>query len=312
MLAEAVEAVLAQSPPPLELLLVIDHNEALLERARAEWSEPVRVMANEEGRGPLRRPQHRGAPRARRHRRLPGRRRRAGARLAAGPRRRLRGVGRHGRRRHRLAAVGEAPAGLDPGRVPLGDGVQLPGHPAGGRRREEPDRRQHVLPARGRDDGRRVRLRPRPRREDARWGARRRTCRSAPTRRTRADRSHGARGPRRTTSCPKGRTTWRYFRSRCWSEGLSKAVMTGRVGSDDGLASERAYVTRTLPSGVAHGVADALRGKPEGLRRAGAIIAGLGLTVAGYARGKAARAPSPGPRARRRRVPPARPASCGS
>ena len=51
VLAEAVEAVLAQSPPPLELLLVIDHNEALLERARAEWSEPVRVMANEEGRG---------------------------------------------------------------------------------------------------------------------------------------------------------------------------------------------------------------------------------------------------------------------
>ena len=51
VLAEAVEAVLAQSPPPLELLLVIDHNEALLERARAEWSEPVRVMANEEARG---------------------------------------------------------------------------------------------------------------------------------------------------------------------------------------------------------------------------------------------------------------------
>ena len=87
---------------------------------------------------------------------------------------------------------------------------------------------------------------------------------------------------------PEGRTTWRYFRSRCWSEGLSKAVMTGRVGSDDGLASERAYVTKTLPSGVAHGVADALRGRPEGLRRAGAIVAGLGLTAAGYARGKAA------------------------
>jgi hypothetical protein len=32
-----------------------------------------------------------------------------------------------------------------------------------------------------------------------------------------------------------------------------------------------------------------LRGRPEGLRRAAAIIAGLGLTAAGYARGKAAR-----------------------
>ena len=49
---------------------------------------------------------------------------------------------------------------------------------------------------------------------------------------------------------PEGRTTWHYFRARCWSEGLSKAVMTARVGSDDGLASERTYVTRTLPTRV--------------------------------------------------------------
>ena len=91
--------------------------------------------------------------------------------------------------------------------------------------------------------------------------------------------------------------------------------MTGRVGSDDGLASERTYVTRTLPSGVAHGVADALRGRPEGLRRAGAIVAGLGLTVAGYARGKAASLGRAGPYREgenARRAPPARPASCGS
>ena len=51
VLAEAIEAVLAQSPPPLEVVLVIDHNEGLLERARAEWGAPVRVLANEEGRG---------------------------------------------------------------------------------------------------------------------------------------------------------------------------------------------------------------------------------------------------------------------
>ncbi len=102
------------------------------------------------------------------------------------------------------------------------------------------------------------------------------------------DRQDGARGPRPAPGA-RGRTTWRYFRSRCWSEGLSKAVMTGRVGSDDGLAERAGLRDEDAAVGVAHGIADALRGRPEGLRRAGAIIAGLGVTAAGYARGRAAR-----------------------
>jgi hypothetical protein len=69
--------------------------------------------------------------------------------------------------------------------------------------------------------------------------------------------------------------------------------MTGRVGAEDGLASERAYVTRTLPSGVLTGLSDAAHGRPDGLRRAGAIVAGLGFTVAGYVRGRLARRPTP-------------------
>ena len=153
-------------------------------------------MPNAETRGPLGRPQHRGAPRPRRHRRLPRRRRRARARLAAGPRRGLRVAGRHGRRRNRHATLGDAPPGLDPGGVPLGDGLQLPGHPARGRRGAEPDRRQHVLPARGRDGGRRVRLRPRPRRQDAAGLRGDRPVDPRPLRLPGHDRAHGARGPR--------------------------------------------------------------------------------------------------------------------
>jgi hypothetical protein len=71
--------------------------------------------------------------------------------------------------------------------------------------------------------------------------------------------------------------------SRCYAEGISKAQVTASVGADDGLANERRYVTRTLPLGVLRGVADLFCGRPDGLGRAGAIIAGFGMTAVGYA-----------------------------
>jgi len=85
---------------------------------------------------------------------------------------------------------------------------------------------------------------------------------------------------------PDARGTWRYFRSRCYAEGLSKAAVARLAGAGRGLASERRYATRTLPAGVARGVSDAvLRRRPEGLTRAAAICVGLALTTAGYASG---------------------------
>jgi glycosyltransferase involved in cell wall biosynthesis len=86
-------------------------------------------------------------------------------------------------------------------------------------------------------------------------------------------------------SVPADRCRFSYFRSRCYAEGLSKAQVTASVGADDGLSAERSYTTRVLPRGVAHGVADLLRGDPSGLGRAGAIITGLAATAAGYAAG---------------------------
>jgi GT2 family glycosyltransferase len=81
-----------------------------------------------------------------------------------------------------------------------------------------------------------------------------------------------------------------YFLQRCWAEGLSKAVVTENVGAADGLSSERAYVTRTLPEGILSGLRDGARTRrADGPRRAGAIAAGLGATVAGYGRGRLAR-----------------------
>jgi glucosyl-dolichyl phosphate glucuronosyltransferase len=81
---------------------------------------------------------------------------------------------------------------------------------------------------------------------------------------------------------PSGRANWRYFRARCYSEGLSKAVVTRLVGRIKGLESERRYTFRTLPVGVLRGVVDGLRLRPSGLARAGAIVLGLLFTAAGY------------------------------
>lgn len=78
------------------------------------------------------------------------------------------------------------------------------------------------------------------------------------------------------------RTGWGYFRRRCWSEGRSKAVVAQSVGSDAALERERSYVMRTLPSGVARGLADAFSGDRSGVARSGAIVAGLMITAAGY------------------------------
>ncbi len=88
---------------------------------------------------------------------------------------------------------------------------------------------------------------------------------------------------------PGERGRFSYYRSRCYAEGLSKAQVTASVGVADGLSSERRYTTRTLPGGVARGLADAAHGDLSGLGRAGAIVAGLGATVTGYSAGLAAR-----------------------
>jgi glycosyltransferase involved in cell wall biosynthesis/GT2 family glycosyltransferase len=83
---------------------------------------------------------------------------------------------------------------------------------------------------------------------------------------------------------PPTRGRVRYFLDRCRAEGRSKAVLTGMVGSDDGLSSERSYVRRTLPLGVLRDLGDAVRGDFSGLGRAAMIFVGLAATTADYAR----------------------------
>jgi GT2 family glycosyltransferase len=82
---------------------------------------------------------------------------------------------------------------------------------------------------------------------------------------------------------PAARERFSYFRTRCFAEGLSKALVTRSVGTGAGLATERRYTTRVLPAGAVRGARDALYGRRGGAGRAGAIVAGLATTAAGYA-----------------------------
>jgi len=83
---------------------------------------------------------------------------------------------------------------------------------------------------------------------------------------------------------PSHRSTWNYFVRRCYAEGRSKTIVAQSVGLSDGLASERVYTLRTLPSGVARGLAETLRHKqPAGTARAAAILGGLSVTTSGFA-----------------------------
>lgn len=85
---------------------------------------------------------------------------------------------------------------------------------------------------------------------------------------------------------PGNRGTWAYFRSRCYAEGLSKAAVSALVGAQQGLANERRYTTRTLPKGVLTGLAAGVRGDGGGFGRAAAIVAGVSIATIGYGLGR--------------------------
>lgn len=86
---------------------------------------------------------------------------------------------------------------------------------------------------------------------------------------------------------PSQRARWGYFLWRCYDEGLGKAMLVKLHNTSTALSSERTYTLKTLPGGVARGVADVfLRHDLTGMLRAGAIIAGLAATTAGYLVGK--------------------------
>lgn len=88
----------------------------------------------------------------------------------------------------------------------------------------------------------------------------------------------------------ESRTSWSYFVSRCYFEGVSKAQVVHSVGANRGLAAERNYALRALPSGFFTAIVGAVTLRdPAGALRSAAIAAGLLTTTIGFAVGQLTR-----------------------
>lgn len=291
-LRAAIDSVRGQSRPPLETIVVIDHNDELYARAAAEFSG-LTVVANVHDRG------------------LSGGRR-TGAELAAGT----------------VVAFLDDDAVADrdwlerllPGYAdPLVLGVGGPVEPAwqGEPPRWLPEEFAWIVGCTYRGmavDGNRIRnpiganmsvragVLDRVGKFDPRLGrgaaaARRQSGAAEETEfALRASREHPGHywiyepGARVLHNVPAERTRRRYFAARCIEEGRAKALLASIAGSDQGLEAERAYVRSVLPRAVAREVGRGLRGHPDGFERAAAVIGGVTLTAAAYAwsRGAAA------------------------
>lgn len=90
-------------------------------------------------------------------------------------------------------------------------------------------------------------------------------------------------------SVPASRGTWSYFRSRCYAEGLSKAAVSRLAGVNQALSAERSYLFRTITRGITRSLAQALSGQLSGITMALAMVAGVVTTVLGYAVGRSTR-----------------------
>lgn len=87
-----------------------------------------------------------------------------------------------------------------------------------------------------------------------------------------------------THSVGVGRQSWAYFRRRCWSEGVSKAQVIDILPADSAkaLAVESNYITRILTRAWLKSIRGAARGRPGAFGEMAAIPAGAGLTMVAY------------------------------
>ena len=75
------------------------------------------------------------------------------------------------------------------------------------------------------------------------------------------------------------RLTWSYLRRRGWGEGISKAQVSRTVGAEAALSTERDYLRKVIPAAVLRELA---RGRGAGVLALGTVVS---ATAAGYLRG---------------------------
>ena len=89
---------------------------------------------------------------------------------------------------------------------------------------------------------------------------------------------------------PVQRTQWSYFSNRCYAEGVSKAIVTRWHGAKTGLAAERSYTFQVLPRAIARDLIRTIVDRDvAGVLKAGVTVAGLCLTIAGFTVGTCSR-----------------------
>lgn len=86
---------------------------------------------------------------------------------------------------------------------------------------------------------------------------------------------------------PAVRTTWHYFWRRCYFVNRGKAEAFANMEQAAGLGAELGFVTRIVPLGVLLEGRNALRGDLYGLVRVAAMVAGVAFAGFGHLSGKA-------------------------
>jgi glycosyltransferase involved in cell wall biosynthesis len=94
---------------------------------------------------------------------------------------------------------------------------------------------------------------------------------------------------------PAQRCTVRFFLRRCYAEGRGKVELARLLSGTEGMSSELRHAG-TLPAAVLRELGAGWRGDPAAARRGVMIVAGLGAVAAGVVRGLCARPGTPSER----------------
>ena len=85
---------------------------------------------------------------------------------------------------------------------------------------------------------------------------------------------------------PCSRSTWSYYRSRCYTAGLSKAVVRDLAGPEWTMSSEKSYLRSIIPRAIGRNLVKALRGQPSGIAGVMALTGGVLINGIGYSVGR--------------------------
>jgi GT2 family glycosyltransferase len=78
----------------------------------------------------------------------------------------------------------------------------------------------------------------------------------------------------------------RYFLSRCWHEGISKASVVKLAGAAAGLERERRHVAVVIPRAVLASLRQSVTGDPAAFARSLALVGGVAAATGGFASGR--------------------------